>query len=467
MSLARLAAVLVLVPACSSSAASAPQGVSDPVEARAIAADAYIWAYPLLDNYRIQHAYFLDASNPEYKGPYNEMHGSARVYTPEDRAIQTPNSDTPYTMIGLDLRAEPIVLTLPAIEEGRYDSVQLIDAYTFNFAYLGTRTTGNGGGSWAIAGPDWRGETPPELDGVIRCETPFASGILRTQLFSSDDLENVKAIQAGYRAQPLSAFLGREAPPAAPALDFPAPLSPDDQKSSPRAFETLDFLLRLCPPNPQDAKIRGALARLGIGAGEPFDYDDLSRDLQGALSQGIADAWVRFAAIQERTAKGELTSGDFFGTREYLRGRWLNRMAGTVLGIYGNSKEEAMYPAYQVDSEGKPLVGGHRYTLHFAPDAMPPAKSFWSLTMYRLPESLLVDNPLQRYLINSPMLDSLARDADGGLTLYVQHDSPGAERESNWLPAPEGPFFCVLRLYLPQQAALDGSWKAPPLVRAR
>lgn len=467
MSWSKLAVVLALVPACGSSPASSTQKVEDPVEARAIAADAYIWGFPLLDNYRIQHAFCLDSANPEYKGPFNTLHGEARVFTPEDTTVQTPNSDTPYTMIGFDLRAEPIVLTLPAIEAGRYYSVQFIDGYTFNFAYLGTRTTGNGGGSWAVAGPDWQGATPAGLDGVIRCETPFASGIIRTQLFSAADLAQVKAIQAGYRVQPLSAFLGREAPPAAPALAFPAPVSPDDQKSSPRVFETLDFLLRQFPEHRQDAKVRGALARLGIGVGERFEVGDLPRELQGALAQGIADAWVRLGTFQKRIGAGEVTSGDLFGTREYLGGRWLNRMAGTVLGIYGNSKEEAMYPAYQVDSEGKPLDGSQRYKLHFARDAMPPAKAFWSLTMYGLPESLLVANPLQRYLINSPMLDELERDADGGLTLYVQHESPGAEYESNWLPAPEGPFACVLRLYLPEQAALEGAWKAPPLVRAR
>lgn len=141
-------------------------------------------------------------------------------------------------------------------------------------------------------------------------------------------------------------------------------------------------------------------------------------------------------------------------------------MAGAVLGIYGNSREEAIYPAYFIDSTGQKLdASKNRYMLRFGPDQLPPASAFWSLTLYELPSSLLSANPLNRYLINSPMLPDLKRDVDGGLTLYVQHDSPGADKEADWLPAPSGPFFSVLRLYWPEAPALDGTWKAPPLQR--
>jgi hypothetical protein len=173
------------------------------------------------------------------------------------------------------------------------------------------------------------------------------------------------------------------------------------------------------------------------------------------------------AGVMQRVAKGELSSGDLFGTRERLDGRWPLRMAGAVLGIFGNSREEALYPSYRVDADGEPLDGAHRYTLRFAPGALPPVKAFWSLTMYELPASLLYANALERYLINSPMLPGLKLDADGGLTLHVQHESPGPERESNWLPAPPGPFACALRLYLPGPEALDGRWQAPPMVHAQ
>lgn len=141
-------------------------------------------------------------------------------------------------------------------------------------------------------------------------------------------------------------------------------------------------------------------------------------------------------------------------------------MAAAVLGIYGNSKEEALYPAYFVDSTGQKLDGSRRYTLRFAPGQMPPVNAFWSLMMYELPASLLYANPLNRYLINSPMLPRVVRrDAAGGITLYLQNGRPGARREPNWLPAPKGPFFTVLRLYWPKPEAPDGKWKEPPLRR--
>ena len=168
----------------------------------------------------------------------------------------------------------------------------------------------------------------------------------------------------------------------------------------------------------------------------------------------------------EQIDTGKKSSADGFGTREFLHNDYLVRMSSAVLGIYGNSKEEANYPAYFTDSEGKPLEGAHsRYTVRFEPGKLPPVNSFWSLTMYELPASLLTENPINRYLINSPMEPQLVRDADGGITLYVQHDSPGKDKEANWLPAPKGPFFMVMREYWPKAEALDGTWKAPPAVR--
>ncbi|MGH6809280.1 MAG: DUF1254 domain-containing protein, partial [Ensifer adhaerens] len=202
-------------------------------EARAIAKEATIYGFPLVDNYRVQHSYFVDAGGPEFKAPWNELVNNARVYTPDDKAIQTPNSDTPYSYIGADLRAEPLVFTVPAIENERYYSLQFIDLYTFNFAYVGSRATGNEAGSYLLAGPNWKGETPPGIKSVIRSETEFAFVLYRTQLFNPGDIENVKKIQAGYKVEPLSKFLGQPAPGPAPAVDFIAPLSAADERTSP------------------------------------------------------------------------------------------------------------------------------------------------------------------------------------------------------------------------------------------
>lgn len=437
-----------------------------PETVREIAREAYVYGYPMVDNYRIQYAYFQDETDPEFKAPRNTLFNIPRVFTPEDKAVQTPNSDTPYSWIGLDLRAEPVVFTIPPIADGRYWSLQLIDLYTFNFAYLGSRATGNDGGSIAIAGPGWQGDTPAGVEAVIRSETDILLGLFRTQLFNPDDLDNVKAIQGQYRVQPLSTFLGAVTPPPAPPVDWIAPLAPEAQRSSLDFFGVLNFLLQFAPAVPSEAALRERFASIGVGAGLPFDPDALPPDTRAAFEAGIVDAWAEFDALKREVDAGRVTSGDLFGTRDYLGGNYLYRMAGAVLGIYGNSKEEAIYPAYFVDADGQLLDGANRYTLRFAPGEEPPANSFWSLTLYEMPASLLSDNPIDRYLLNSPMLGDFVRDADGGLTFDIRHDGPGAAREANWLPAPTGPFALVMRIYWPKAQALDGRWTPPRLRKA-
>ena len=180
----------------------------------------------------------------------------------------------------------------------------------------------------------------------------------------------------------------------------------------------------------------------------------------------MADAWKAFNDYKAAEIDaGKLTSAQVFGTRAFLQNNYMNRMIAAALGIYGNSQDEALYPLYFNDSAGQKLTGANRYTLHFPPGQLPQVNAFWSLTMYELPQSLLVANPLNRYQINSPMLPHLKKDADGGLTLYIQHDSPGKDKEPNWLPAPSGPFLLTLRLYWPKPEALSGAWKAPPVQR--
>ena len=435
-----------------------------PAEARAIAKEAYIYGFPIVDNYRIQYSYFVDRQNPEFKAPWNQIHNVPRVYTPADTAIQTPNSDTPYSFVGMDLRVEPMVLTVPPIEKERYFSVQLIDAYTFNFDYIGSRTTGNNGGSYLVAGPNWKGETPKGVKKVFRSETEFVFAVYRTQLFNPSDLDNVKKVQAGYKAQTLSAFLGTAAPKAAPVIDFIKPLTPAEEKTSPQFFNILNFVLRFCPTDRSETELMARFAKIGVGAGQTVDVN--KPEIKAAIEQGMGDAWVAFGELEKEFAAGKITSGDVFGTRAFLKNNYLYRMGAAVLGIYGNSEHEALYPMYLVDAAKQKMTGANRYTLRFAPDKLPPVHAFWSLTMYEMPQSLLVANPINRYLINSPMLPQLKRDADGGLTLRIQNESPGKDQEANWLPAPKGPFVMAMRLYWPKEEAVDGKWTAPPAKKA-
>ena len=433
-------------------------------EARVIAKEAYIYGFPLVDSYRIQHSYFVDQGGPEFKAPWNTIFNNARVYTPEDKAIQTPNSDTPYSYVGADLRAEPLVFTVPAVDKDRYYSLQFIDSYTFDFAYVGSRATGNGAGSFLLAGPNWKGEKPKGIKAVIRSETQFDFILYRTQLFDAADIENVKMIQAGYKVQPLSAFLGKPPPASPPPVAFIKPLSAEDERTSLEFFNVLNFILQFGPTHPSEKALMSRFAKIGVGPGQPFDVAALSPETRQAIQEGMADAWKAFSEFKTtQVDTGKISSADGFGTRDHLKNNYMQRMSAAILGIYGNAKQEAMYPAYFVDARNQKLDGSGRYTIHFAPGQLPPVNAFWSLTLYELPSSLLFANPLQRYLINSPMLPGLKRNADGGVTLYVQSESPGTDKEANWLPAPRGPFFAVMRLYWPKQAALDAKWKAPPL----
>jgi hypothetical protein len=434
-----------------------------PAEVRAIAKGAYIYGVPMVSVYRTLYVFSVDTTNKEYKGPFNSILNVARVFTPDDTAFVTPNSDTPYSFIGLDLRAEPMVVTVPPMEKNRYFVFQMMDLYTFNFDYMGTRTTGNGGGDYLFVGPGWQGTVPKGIKKVFRSETQFVNIVGRTQLFNPDDLDNVKRIQAGYKVQPLSSYTGT-APRTAPAIDWIKPLPPAEQRTSLEFFNELAFLLQFAePPHPSEVALRKRFERIGIVAGKPFDVAALSPETKAALEAGMADGQK---AIDGLRASLNGKSQDLFGTRAFLKNDYVRRAAGTQVGIGANSKEEALYPIYEKDSKGQALDGdGHRYVLRFKGGQFPPVNAFWSMTMYALPSQLLVKNPINRYLINAPMLPDLKRDADGGLTLYIQSDSPGPDKEANWLPAPKGPFMIAARYYWPKPQLLQGKWMQPSVER--
>jgi len=432
-------------------------------DVRAIAKEAYIYGVPLIEQYKVMHAFSIDKSNPQYKGPFNTILNVARVFTPDDTAFVTPNSDTPYSFAGLDLRAEPVVITVPKLDARRYFVFQLIDLYTFNFAYIGTRATGNNGGHFMIVGPGWKGDKPNSIAKLIHAETHLVSVVGRTQLFNPADLDNVKKIQAGYRVRTLSEFFESTKPPVAPAINWPRPLPPDEERTSLEFFNQLAFLLQFgLPPHKSEEALRKRFASIGIVPGKRFDVAKLPPATAAAMKAGMADGQQAIDA--RRAALGGKTD-TLFGTREYLKHDFVARATGAQVGVGANSRQEAMVPIYDKDADGKPLDGNNRYTLRFAKGELPPVNAFWSLTIYDLPKQLLVPNPINRYLINSPMLPSLKRDADGGLTLYIQSRSPGKDKEANWLPAPKGPFIAAMHYYLPKPALLEGRWTSPEMQR--
>ena len=296
----RYTLVFILAGAFAISACGEKGGSITPEEARAVAKDAYIYASPMVDSYGIMYTYFMAPGHPDYKGPMNKLINEARVYTPADTTVQTPNSDTPYSFFGADLRTEPLVLTVPEIDPKRYYSIQFVDAYTFNFNYVGSRATGNGAGKFLLAGPGWKGEKPEGIKEIITSETDLVLGIYRTQLFGPDDIDNVKAIQAGYKLEPLSEYLGAEAPPAAPTLHFAEPLSKEAQKTSPGVFEVLNFVLTAyCPTVPSEEALMARFAKINVGPGKTFDLSAFSPEVQQAIKDGIADAWQEFTQFKK------------------------------------------------------------------------------------------------------------------------------------------------------------------------
>jgi hypothetical protein len=444
-----------------------------PAETKAIAEEGFIYGLPIVMNYAVMYEYAVDKGNPEFKAPFNQIKNEARVFTYKDTAIVTPNSDTPYSFLWMDLRAEPIVLSVPAVEKSRYYAVQLEDGNTFNYGYIGSRATGSDAGDYMVAGPNWKGETPAGIKKVFHSTTQFSVAGYRTQLFGPDDMPNVVKVQAGYKVQPLSQYLKQPAPPAAPAVDFPK-INKDLVKTG--FFDYLAFALQFAPAGPEENEIREKLGRLGVEAGKKFDPAALSQEQKAAVMAGVKEGEAkikRYLAAGQRNINGWKV-GSLFGDRAFFNGDWLKRAAGAQGGIYGNDAVEAMYPMTKTLANGEPLDGSkHNYTLTFAAGQYPPVNAFWSVTMYDGKSQLLIKNPINRYLINSPMLPNMKKNEDGSLTLYIQKDSPGADKESNWLPAPNDTIYLVMRLYWPKTEAPsilppgEGNWKPPGIVKAK
>jgi len=279
-------------------------------------------------------------------------------------------------------------------------------------------------GCYVVTEPDWKDETPKGIK--FSSETQFLATIYRTQLFGPSDMPNVKKIQAGYEVQPLSQFLKQPAPPAAPAIDFP-PFTKDDMKLP--FPKVLNFILQFCPPVEEEKALRAKFAEVGIDAGKPFELRNLLEAQKGELALGLKDGYDSIEKQRDNIGKninGWLV-GSGFGDRALFHGDWLLHAAAALAGIYGNSAEEAVYPIAKNDNAGAALDGSkHNYTVTFAAGQYPPVNAFWSVTIYDGKTQLLIENTINRYLINSPMLPGMKKNADGSLTMYIQKDAPSA-----------------------------------------
>jgi hypothetical protein len=439
-------------------------------KAKDIAEAGFIYGLPIVMNYGVMYEYAVDRNSGQFKAPFNQIKNESNVFTYKDTAIVTPNSDTPYSILWLDLRSEPVVLSVPAVDPKRYYSLMLCDGNTYNYGYVGTRATGSEAGDYMVVGPDWKGATPPGIKKVFRSSTLFSAAAYRTQLFGPDDLDNAKKVQAGYKVQTLSAYLNQPPPPA-PAIDFP---KFDKELVKTNFFEYLDFALHFAPAQENEKEIRAQLARIGIGPGKTFNFKDLSLEQKLEIGLGMKEGERK---VEEAVANaGKAINGwrvsSLAGDSAFFNGDWLKRALAAKAGIYANDAVEATYPFTRTDSDGQALDGSkHYYTLTFPPGQLPPVNAFWSLTMYDGKTQLLIENPINRYLINSPMLPNMKTNADGSLTLYIQNKSPGADKEANWLRAPDGPIYLLIRLYWPKTTPPsilpvgEGTWQPPGVKR--
>ena len=446
-----------------------------PTEVRAIAEEGFIYGLPLVMNYAIMNEYAVDPNSSQFKAPFNQIKNLARVFTYKDTAVVTANSDTPYSFLWLDLRAEPIVISVPAVSGDRYYSVMLADGHTYNYGYIGSRATGNKAGNYMIVGPDWTGEKPAGIDKVFQSLTPFSLAAFRTQLIDPADMPNVEKIQAQYKAEPLSAFLGQPAPVSAADPGF-LPATTAGIKAN--FWTYLGAALEYVPEADEDKDIRTKLASIGIAPGKKFDIQSLSPELQQAMVEAMkaGNKKVDTYLASGMTDANGWQLGSLPGDRDHYNGDWVMRAATAKAGIYGNNAAEAVYPLGRLDVNGNTIdTSKHNYTLTFAAGQMPPVNAFWSVTMYYGKSQLMVENPINRYLVNTAMASQMKKNADGSLTIYIQKDSPGKDKEANWLPAPNDTAYLVMRLYWPKPAteALSvlpvgkGTWTPPGVVVAK
>lgn len=367
----------------------------------------------------------------------------------------TPNVDSPYSYVWLDVRSEPWVLTMPKIEENRFYTSQWDDMWGYVLDNPGSVNDGNDGVSVLLAGPEWKGEIPKGIKRVIRGESDFLGSLTRTQLMGSlSDLSNVKKIQQAYKVQPLSEYLGTAKPAAAAKLDFPA--WKEGVEMTPQYWEYVAFMLQHVKHNPADQKMYDALKQLGISANGKLDIASLTDEQKTALTQGVSMAQAKMKDVGNKTKD----AGKLFGTRDRLKQDYLTRAMGVYLGMFGNTTDQSFYFSLNKDEHGQLLdASKHDYLVRMDKAELPPVKYFWSLTMYSLPQRLLVANSENRYSFSNRSPD-LIKGKDGSVTFYVSSKKP-ADKTVNWLPAPEGPFWTVLRTYGPDKKIINGEWKAP------
>jgi hypothetical protein len=463
--LRNIALALALMAATLAPALAATGPVTEE-EAHAIGVDAYLYFYPIVTMDVTRKQLTNEESKPGgIGGPMNRFANVGAFPTADMRVVVRPNFDTLYSSGWLDLTKEPMVVSVPNTD-GRYYLLPMLDMWTDVFASPGWRTTGTEAANFFVTPPGWTGSVP---DGMtqIPAPTPYVWIIGRTKTDGPADYDAVHKIQAGYKITPLSQWGGEPTPPEVkidPNVDMKTPPKTQvDTMPADKYFAYAAELLKLQPPHLTDQPIIARLKRIGFEVGKSFDLAKADPAVQKGLASAPEDAQKLMAwkvPTLARIANGWSMNTDTMGV---YGNYYLKRAIVTQLGLGANLPEDAIYPLNLADDTGKPLDGTNDYVLHFDKGQTPPVDAFWSVTLYD-PKGFQVANPLNRFAVSSWM--PFKYNSDGSLDLYFQNESPGADKEANWLPAPKAPFNLTMRLYAPKSDALTGKWNPPPMTRA-
>jgi hypothetical protein len=444
-----------------------PKQILSADEAAEVAVEAYVFGYPLV---LMDVTKQVSTAVPKPEGGKAPISQFAHLRAFPDYTfteVVSPNADTLYSAAWLDLSKEPMILSVPDVGK-RYYLMEMLDAWTNVFASPGTRTTGNGRGDFAIIGPQWKGKAPAGVK-EIKSPTNMVWVIGRTQTNGKEDYAAVRAIQDQYKLTPLSAWGKEYTPqdnaPVAPGIDVKTP--PVEQVAKMDAatfFARLNTLMKDNPPAAVDASALNRFTAIGVAPGTPFDLKSPDPDVAKSVEGSVKAAQAKMAAEARKPHGKKVNGWDVMTNLGRYGTDYLFRSVVALVGLGANLPEDAIYPCATEDIDGLPLNGANRYVVHFPKGQLPPVNAFWSLTMYNS-KQFFVQNPINRYAIGDR--DKLKFNDDGSLTITIQHESPGKDKESNWLPAPADSFNMFMRMYWPKKEIVDGVWKAPGVERVK
>ena len=428
----------------------------DLTEIQQIAKETYIALFPLVYNYGTMYNQAINKNASEYIGGFG-LYKHYGLSTPENRDIPTPNNNTPYSWAWVDLRHEPWVLTMPPSDGNRYYVCQWDDMWGYVIDAPGSIIDGQEGGNYLLTTIDYEGPIPKGIKRAIYSESQFIGTLTRTGVNGRDDIPAMENIQNGYILQPLSSYTGSKPKTKSVNINW-IPYASIDLKNI-NFFKYANFMLDYIIPNKADRTMLDNAKKIGVEAGKDWQPNTMDNSFAKAINAGIKEALREIDKQVAITNDGK----KLFNTREVIGEDYLNRTVGVVVGQFGNYPSQAMYPSFQTDSKGELLDGSKKnYSITFSSDELPKSNYFWSFTMYDLPNRFLVKNSINRYSIGS-QTSSLKKDKDGSMTIYFQTNSPGKDKEGNWLPTPDGPFYTVLRIYGPDDSVLNGSYKLPEI----